>query len=238
MLLYHGTNGTWLNNILRRGLEPRGRRPARDNWKHVPHRSNPSCVYLTDSYAPYFAFNAARGRNPSCAVIEIDTDLLNEGNLFSDEDFIEQASRDVDDPVPGTMSQRTLYFRARQFEYVEAQDPDTLQPIPWWRASLRYLGTCCHRGTIPPNAITRAVTWPHVRNAHLAFIWDPTITVLNQHIMGNSYRALTRKLLAGEFENPRSVTSEERLTRLMSHDPVLPPINGWRLVDRRSALAA
>ena len=76
MKLYHGTNGRWLKNILQRGIEPRGARPGRNNWKHVPHQSNPKCVYLTDSYAPYFSFNATKGGDPRCGVIEIDTDRL------------------------------------------------------------------------------------------------------------------------------------------------------------------
>jgi len=47
MKLYHGTNGDWLANILRNGLEPRGNRAARNNWKHVPRQSNPKAVYFT-----------------------------------------------------------------------------------------------------------------------------------------------------------------------------------------------
>ena len=113
-LLYHGTNGAWLGSILRSGIEPRGSRPARNNWKHVPHQSNPRCVYLTDSYAPYFAFNAARGKDPLCAVIEVDTDRLDPNNLTFDEDCWEQLGRGRDE-LPGTMSERTIWYRKHQF---------------------------------------------------------------------------------------------------------------------------
>ena len=115
MKLYHGTNGAWVGNIKRRGLEPRGLRKTRNNWLRVPHQSNHRCVYLTDSYAPYFAFNATRGRTPACAVVEIDSDRLDEDELFADEDCMEQLGRGKDD-VPGDMSERTLWYRDHQFE--------------------------------------------------------------------------------------------------------------------------
>jgi hypothetical protein len=193
-LLYHGTNGRWLTNILRRGIEPRGARPARDNWKHVAHKSNPRAVYLTDSYAPYFAFNAARGEDAMCAVMEVDTNSLEPHHLFPDEDCLEQLGRGWDG-VPGTMSQRTLVYRSRQFQPEEygLVKKDTELPFDW-ADSLRWLGTCCHRGTIPVSAIIRAVTWPHRQNAWMAFVWDPSITLMNQRICGNRYRALTARL--------------------------------------------
>lgn len=201
MKLYHGTNGAWVENIVKVGLEPRGKRRSRNNWKGpntVP--SNSKCVYLTNSYAPYFAFNAARGKNALCAVVEVDTDLLDHTNLFPDEDFLEQGSRTIDDPVPGTMAQRTFYFREHQFEFDSGwvlDDPED-GPTTWWQSSLKYLGTCSHRGTIPPSAITRVAVWPHKPNASLAFVWDPSISILNQRLMGKQYQALTAKLFGDE----------------------------------------
>jgi hypothetical protein len=212
MLLYHGTNGAWLGNILRRGLEPRHGKPGRNNWTHVPHQSNARCVYLTNSYAPYFAFNAAQGDPGYCAVVEIDTDRLDTDNLYPDEDFLEQASRNsrVDGMPPGlNMSGRTLWFRKRQFDYGADwgyRDPDTKLPTTWWEASLKFLGTCCHRGTIPASAITRAVSWPDKPNIGLHFVWDPTITILNQRIVGAQYQALTAKLFGDETPRFEPVT--------------------------------
>ena len=196
MKLYHGTNGAWVPNILKRGLEPRGTRQARNNWKHVPHQSNARCVYLTDSYAPHFAFNATRGKNPKCAVVEVESDRLNPDNLWADEDCLEQVSRDHGKdlcPVGLSMSQRTLHYRSLQFQIPSIKLHDgTDQPA--WRFSLANLGTCSHQGIIPPSAITRIAVWPDKENLGLHFVFDPTISVMNQRFCGDMYRALMAKL--------------------------------------------
>ena len=111
MRLYHGTSGRWLPNILRAGLEPRGRKVSRSNWKEtVP--SNPSCVYFSDCYAPHFAFKAAQENSKAvCAVIEIETDRLPAPNLLlPDEDCLEQTGRTVDG-IPGDMAARVRRIR-------------------------------------------------------------------------------------------------------------------------------
>lgn len=225
--LYHGTSARYLKSILRVGLEPRGTRATRNNWKHVAHQSNPRMVYLTDSYAPYFAHNACRD-NDDVLIVEVALDSLNPANLFPDEDFLEQVSRGRDDlPANLTLSQRTLRYRKRQFEF------DTVVPtgnpeIPFWfQASLAGLGTCSHRGTISPEVITRFVTYPYKSNIQFNFVWDPTITLINQHICGSRYRELTRRLFAGEFtprETLADLTLEERFV-------ALPPIEGWHVEE-------
>lgn len=200
MKLFHGTNGGWLDNILKRGLEPRGMRPSRNNWKHVPHQSNPKCVYMTDSYAPYFAFQAARGKELSCAVVEIDTDRLDPEALWADEDCLEQVTREYkNDKCPAKgMSARTLWYRSQMFTIGSFTLNDGSVEEAW-RFSLRALGTCSHKGPIPASAITRAVRFPLKPNAWMAFVWDPSITTINQMIMGDRYRALTAKLFGDEY---------------------------------------
>jgi hypothetical protein len=221
MLLYHGTNGAWLANIMKRGLRPRGQSAARNNWRHVALQSNAACVYLTNCYAPYFAFNAARGKSPTCAVVEIDSDLLPDPKLLlPDEDSLEQAGRGHDD-VPGNMSQRILHYRRILHQWIDTRA---------WEASLEVLGTCAYAGSIPPQAITRAVAWPHTPNIRLALVWDPTITVMNQRIMGPSYRELTRRLFAAEFtplDAYPGLSLDERRA-------ALPPIDSWQLFDNRT----
>ena len=196
MLLYHGTNGAWVNNIMRKGLEPRGSSQIRNNWKHVAHQSNRNAVYLTDSYAPYFAFNASRGSKPLCAVVEVDTDKLDQDKFFPDEDYLEQVGRRIDH-VKGTMSQRTLHYRK-----VACGDHGIISKRTMrfadWRDSLAGLGTCAYYGVVPPQAITRIVSWPVTGNGFMCFVWDPTITLINQKIMGDRYRALTAKLFGDE----------------------------------------
>jgi hypothetical protein len=223
MKLYHGTSGAFLSDILTNGIKPRGAKGT-NNWKHTVN-SNPKCVYLTDSYAPYFAFNAVQG-DARCAVIEVDTDLLNVDNLFPDEDFLEQASRGSDN-IAGDMKQRTLHYRKKQFYYnYYCNNPEGYGLTTWWEASLRYLGTCAHRGVIPASAITRVVHWPHKLNALLSLIWDPTICLMNQHVMGDQYRELTRKLFAGEFDTRDEIDAKRQA------DPwsaILPVIEQWKL---------
>jgi hypothetical protein len=232
MKLYHGTSGHRLDRILRYGLLPRGT-SGRSNWNSNSIHSNPRCVYLTDSYSPYFAFNATRGDEPSCAVIEIDTDRLDQFDLYPDEDFLEQIGRDADG-LPGTMKERTRHYRQRQFEYSPARPcriPDQDGTTTWWRASLHYLGTCSHRGAIPPTAITRIVRWPHDLNLWMTHIWDPTITLINQKVMGDGYRALTAKLMEGDFVSREDIMARRKTDPVADfRDPLLMVIEGWQRI--------
>jgi hypothetical protein len=100
--------------------------------------------------------------------------------------------------------------------------------MTWWGASVEYLGTCSHRGTVPVEAITRVVTYPHRPNVHLHFVWDPTISLLNQAIVGDRYRALMAKLFAGEFTALADAPERPRI-----EDAILPPIEGWRVEEVR-----
>jgi hypothetical protein len=219
MLLFHGTSGKWIPNILRQGLEPRGRKVMRSNWREtVP--SNPNCVYLSDCYAPHFAFNAAGdGDKAVCAVIEIETDRLPvQSLLLPDEDCLEQAGRGHDG-VPGDMRARTLHYRRQMLRRFSGTDA--------WKLSLEYLGTCAYHGIVPPGAITRIVTWPHQPNIKLMLVWDLSVSLINQQVCGNRYRVLTRKLFDGEFDEPITARPQHWLD-----NPPLPPIEGWQIQHR------
>jgi hypothetical protein len=63
------------------------------------------------------------------------------------------------------------------------------------------------------------------------YVWDPTIVIINQMVMGHQYHILTRKLFDGEF------TPVEEINRLMQEnpqlrweDPLLPTIEGWEII--------
>jgi hypothetical protein len=195
MKLYHGTCLSNLRGIQTNGIKPRGRR--RGNWKEAP--SHPEGVYLSDSYAPYFAMAAARkGRG---AVIEVDTEKMIASFLLPDEDFLEQASRQFPDfdPPPGlSMLERTAWFRERLWMYWDL-----------WRTSLEMLGTCVYMATIPPAAITRVATFDLKKDPQLMFVFDPTITLLNYKICGESYKGLTAHLFGDPIPEP--VTEMGRL---------------------------
>lgn len=180
MKLYHGTSERLVPRILRRGLQPRGRRASR--WQHA---SAPDRVYLTTAYAPYFAANACRG-GERWAIIELDTDRLEPGHLLPDEDWLEQSSRG-DPAMPAAlqamdMAGRTRWFRNRAADFAEL-----------WSASLDGLGTCAHRGTVMPTAFTRLALIDPRRSPAMALrALDPSISLLNYRLCGAAYRAITR----------------------------------------------
>ena len=87
------------------GLRPR-KLTGKSNWKHIVE-SNPSLIYLTTAYAPYYALCAVDGnKGEKIAIVEIETDLLNESNFRPDEDFIEQ--------VPAWTKRTSLVSKARR----------------------------------------------------------------------------------------------------------------------------
>lgn len=192
MKLYHGTNVASARAILQQGLTPR--RVLQSVWGQAP--SGHDRVYLTDAYALYFAGNAAMNdsnprtpgvkRDKRWAILEIDTDRLNQKRFVPDEDFLEQVTRGRTDsgcPTKLTsMVDRTVWFRDHITWYAS-----------YWQESLRSLGTCAYRGTIPVAAISRVVLFNPKANPVMALrAMDPTISVLNYRYLGPTYRALVR----------------------------------------------
>lgn len=179
MKLYHGTSAKNLDSILREGIRPRGK--VKGNWKHTIE-SNSHAVYLTRSYGPYFALQASA--NYGALILEIETARLNTFRLLPDEDAIEQSTRGKDG-IGGTMRYRTAYYRRRMNEYADGEA---------WKVSVKLLGTCCHKGTIPPDAITRATIVPAKHAIELLLNWDASVTIMNQQILGDCYLQKTLRL--------------------------------------------
>lgn len=89
MKLYHGTHTEALEAILSDGIVPRLQSRTEGTWHHLP--SKPDCVYLTTAYALYYAIAAVPEGSHACpAIIEIETEGLDESLLCPDEDFIAQ----------------------------------------------------------------------------------------------------------------------------------------------------
>jgi len=189
MKLYHGTSEAVAMKALSEGLKPRGKRKG--IWSHSVE-SHPNAVYLTNSYALYFAMQAAEkpmaGRP---AVIEIDTNKLDIFSLAPDEDCLEQAMRKFDSLDPSwSMIKRTKYYRKNLEKYCDAAS---------WKQSLKALGNCCHLGWIHHSAITRIAIVDPAEQADLCFqSLDPTISLMNYQIVGDKYRGLTKWL----FDEP------------------------------------
>lgn len=210
MRLYHGTNFTNLERILKSGgLCPRGD-DGKHNWEHNDMPSNPNAVYLTAAYAPYFAFCSCKEDEDKMVIIEVETDLLDPSLFSPDEDLLEQATRKGDmeeatklalDPryvpkghpewarlgsdVQSNMRKRTEKYREVMLtEYGEK-----------WANSIEWLGNCAYHGRIPLKAITRyAVYTPcDEHNSTLeitATLLEPTICLANYRHCGWFYRAL------------------------------------------------
>ena len=116
MKLYHGTSERVARLALQEGLLPRDESGVESHWEDCP--SGEEYVYLTVAYAGYFAMQATdRDEDGRWAIIEIDTDLLPDGDahLYPDEDFLEQATRRQELPEDwgingASMEDRTKWF--------------------------------------------------------------------------------------------------------------------------------
>jgi hypothetical protein len=149
----------------------RGRKKG--NWSCV---SRSDAVYLTDTYAGYFAFCACKRKEPWCIVTVKAAGLQN--NLAPDEDFLEQVTRNVAQDI-------------RKSTYALRDQLPELKSL--WGASLRGLGTCAHLGDIPRESIKRISLVDMAKAPTLAMMMiDPTITIMNKKIYGAMYQALTR----------------------------------------------
>jgi len=198
MLLYHGTSEAVARLALTEGLKPRCATGLTGNWEHTV-QSGDDRVYLTAAYAPYFAFVAVpEGGHERWAIIEVDTDLLAQGQLLPDEDFLEQGSRGQEAPdwlveigfeSNWEMTERTEWFRDNAMLFQSL-----------WRESVTHLGNAAYRGNIPPEAITRVVLFePQLNAAIFQSAVDPSISLLNYKFTGAKYRALTQWMMGDEI---------------------------------------
>ena len=202
MKLYHGTSEAVARAVLQHGLKPRSVSGHEGNWDHtIP--SDPSRVYLTECYAPYFSMTALNARLDGLddpehhrgAIIEVDTSLLDADRMLPDEDFLEQAirSREEDQAMLGisrlSMKERTAWFRDNVWSFQHL-----------WRDSIASLGNASYAGTVPTSAITRVWAWnPNATDLSMMAL-DPSITLLNHALCANKYKALTRCLMGEQVD--------------------------------------
>jgi hypothetical protein len=183
--IYHGTTETIGRQAKAEGLRPR-KLTGKSNWKHTVE-SNPSLIYLTTAYAPYYAIHAVdETKGEKISIIEIETDLLDESKMRPDEDFIEQATRNDENNNAGirgkTMNERVEYIRNHIDEFSSS-----------WKLSVEHLGNCAYNGVITGNAITKVSVVDISKCRAMSFeAGEPTITLMNYKICGQQYRMLTR----------------------------------------------
>lgn len=159
---------------------------GQSNWKHTVE-SNPSLIYLTTAYVPYYALQAVKNlKKEKIAIVEIETDLLDESRLRPDEDFIEQATRRDETNKAGiigkTMYERTQYIRNHIDEFSNS-----------WKLSVEHLGNCAYKGVIKPAAITRVSVVDISKCRAMCFeAIEPTISLMNYKFCGRQYRMLNK----------------------------------------------
>jgi hypothetical protein len=193
--LYHGTFAHHVASALRDGLRPRMFTDS--NWKNDP--SHPKMVYLTTAYPFYYGCLSRSVK--TLVVFEIDGNALDQQLFHPDEDFIiellgRHENRQLTGPEKGVV--RIMIHKYRD----------------QWRNSLRYLGNCAYRGTIPASAITRYCLFTPEARPHLtADLTDPVISTLNFEIQGDHHKKFVawmfgdRKLLpmVAESETPEQL---------------------------------
>jgi len=175
MRLWHGTSESAARSILRAGLRPRGRN-GKSNWE-VESRAD--LVYMSTTYAPYFAFMATpEGERMALVEAEVDPEVL-----LPDEDFLEQTSRRYE--VPGCEARgieaRTRWFREHLEDFRHhASD------------SLDRLGNAALHG-VEPKDIRRVVLVDIERCRRLAWMAiDAQVSLIAYKLTGDKYRGLTR----------------------------------------------
>ncbi len=163
MKLYHGTSSDHLDSILKHGLQPRGQKKG--NWKEFPSR--PDMVYLTTTFAPYFA--TMSGGNP--LIVEIDLEQLDKCFLYPDEDYISALCKAAKQKISHETIRQKLWRWQQK-----------------WTESVEMMGNCCYKGTIPPSAFTRYVKWDHQKLSGLsAMIAKQTVNV-SEHLLLKPFR--------------------------------------------------
>lgn len=189
--LYHGTSAAAVPSILEHGVHPRQTSGAEPISQIVEFQGYPDWVYLSNAYASYFAAEAVGsdgGFTGEAAILEIDTDLLNEELILEDELVTEWLLLD----------NRRYAYIPREELIAMARDRMSHD----WLNSLELMGTCAYRGIVPPSAIKR-VCYIDFANMppHMLFdITDMTLSVEAFKMSGVKYRMLDAWFWGGEVE--------------------------------------
>jgi RNA:NAD 2''-phosphotransferase len=194
MILFHGTSSRWLDQILAQGIRPRRRTRFEGNWTDTVN-SHANHVYLTDSYAPYFAECAIPSEDHKSVPVVFVVDTLRIPQLVADEDAIEQVERRSH---PNEIfSKSDVYERTRRFATMAPRLAASGKFTH--HDSLTALGTCAAVDTIPRQAI---IGYIRLKRVYSWQVWDPTITLENYRFMGDFYRHVSEYLWLGKSDKP------------------------------------
>lgn len=181
MYLYHGTSAAAVPSILEYGILPRETSGLEPISQLLVGQGCPDCVYLTNAFSSYFAAEAVRtddGFSGEAAILEIDTDLLNQ-ELFLEDELVREFLLTVN-PSLVYMPREKLIVMARE------------KMCRDWLNSLELLGTCAYRGIVPPSAIKRVcyIDFAKMTPRMLFDIIDVSLTVEAFNISEIKHRML------------------------------------------------
>jgi hypothetical protein len=210
--LYHGTSADIAERAKTEGLLPR--LDGKGNWPDKLSRTE--CVYLTSAFAGIYA-PSAQPRTGDLAIVEVDLARLDPSRLLPDEDFLGQCVS-MRDSYPLTLRvqkkkkqvhQQRMRMITRDLELYAGADwlshlkrrcgavwegASQWESMVGWKASLTGLGTCAHKGTISPTAITRVVCFPRGPHPVLTPFCTPEVTI-EDHLRHQAELAKCNRLL-------------------------------------------
>lgn len=180
MFLYHGTSSTALTKILKEGIQPRAVTESKSMWDI---ESAPDRVYLSDTYAQYFAICAAGevSDTDDAVIIKVKVD---ENLLLPDEDYMAQVYKRSDN-----LFEDTKYYRDFLFNIYNKKEIKNFA-----EESLAKLGTVAIREIKLSDIISYTII---PEKQHARFILsecDPSISILNHKFCNFQYKSQLENL--------------------------------------------
>jgi hypothetical protein len=176
MILYHGTTKKALDRILKEGIKPRESRES--NWEgHGVSRQD--LVYLSDCYAPYYAFSACKNKKDKGVIIKV---KIEQGKikLYPDEEAIFNAIF-REKVESGKIQNVYNNIDPKDYQRLMVNGKET----EGWKASLDYMGVVT-TDFVPKECIVGY----YIEKDGLEFVLncDPVVNPLNYKLCGQSYR--------------------------------------------------
>ena len=161
-ILYHGTNAEYLDDILKKGIVPRG--TSKGNWEHANLFSNPNMIYLTDCYAFYYSGMQSSENQKDSLILKIEVE---ENKLCCDEDFLmnigDKNKRFAFEKIVKENKKANIIshetskwskFKNKEFKHQQRFFSDYIHYFKSaWKPSLSHLGCVAHIGKIEPQQI-------------------------------------------------------------------------------------
>lgn len=171
MLLYHGTSAKHLDEIIEDGLKPTSLSVSTSHWEC---ESNPNLVYLSDTYALYYALVAGMEHKEDAVVFKLDSPVC---TMYPDEDYMAQQYPFSHDLIGDTKSYRDTMFSLEKEKRIELS-----------LESLNRLGTVS-TPYVKPEQLLSYTRIPYESIMDIVMMeCDPIITLMNHRYLSKSYQ--------------------------------------------------